>query len=52
MSSNASAADPGKSQKIAQPKFVDVPANFFDPETSGLTRTIEKGTNTYDIKLP
>jgi predicted small secreted protein len=52
MSRNAEAADPGKSKRPAQPKFVDVPANFFDPETSGLTKTIEKGANTYDIKLP
>ena len=52
MSNNAAAADPEKSKKIAQPKFVDVKPTYFDPETSGLTRTIEKGANTFDITLP
>jgi hypothetical protein len=52
MSGNKEAADPGKSKRLSAPRFVDVPPKFFEPETSGLTRTIEKGVNTYDIVLP
>jgi hypothetical protein len=52
MSQNAAAADPSKSTAVRQPKFVDVPEKYFDPETSGLTTTIQKGTNTFDITIP
>lgn len=33
-------------------KFTKVPAKFFDPTSSGLKTTIQKGTNTYDIVIP
>lgn len=33
-------------------KFTKVPANFFDPKTSGLKTTVKTGTNTYDIVIP
>lgn len=32
-------------------KFVKVPAKFFDPKTSNLKTTIQKGVNTYDIVI-
>jgi hypothetical protein len=51
MSQNAAAADPSKSKRISAPKFVDVPAKYFDPEKSGITTTVAKGTNTFDIVL-
>jgi len=35
-----------------QPKFIEVPAKYFDPEKSGLKTTITKGANTYDIVIP
>jgi len=34
------------------PKFVSVPGKFADPEASGLTTTVNAGTNTYDIVIP
>ena len=52
MQQNSAAADPNKSKRIEGPKFVDVPEKFFNPETSGLTTTIAKGPNTFDIKIP
>ena len=33
------------------PKVVEVPAKYFDPSTSGLKTTINKGENTYDIVI-
>jgi len=33
------------------PKFVSVPAKYWDTETSGLTTTIKKGKNSFDIVL-
>ena len=51
MSQNASAADPNKSNRIAQPKFMDVPEKYFNPETSGITTTIERGANGYEIVI-
>lgn len=33
-------------------KFTKVPAKFFDPKTSTLKTTVQKGTNTYDIVIP
>jgi hypothetical protein len=34
------------------PKIVDVPAKFADPAKSGITTTISKGANTFDIVIP
>lgn len=34
------------------PKFRDVPAKYADPETSGFTTTVGKGTNQFDITIP
>jgi hypothetical protein len=34
------------------PKFINVPAKYFDPDSSGLRTTISKGTNTYNIEIP
>lgn len=34
------------------PKFVSVPAPYDDAETSGITTTVNKGANTYDIAIP
>jgi hypothetical protein len=33
------------------PKFVSLPAKLQDPETSGITTTIKKGANSFDIVL-
>jgi hypothetical protein len=33
-------------------RFVGVPPKYFEPETSGLKTTIQKGVNTYDIVIP
>jgi hypothetical protein len=32
-------------------KFISVPAKFADPNTSGVTTTIKRGKNTFDIVL-
>jgi hypothetical protein len=37
--------------RAALPPFVDVPARYAEPETSGVKVTIQPGPNTYDIKL-
>lgn len=47
---NSAALDPNASKNISGPKFVDVPSKYFMVETSGLTTTINKGENTFDIK--
>jgi hypothetical protein len=33
------------------PKLIDVPKNYADPAKSGITTTINKGPNTYDIVI-
>jgi hypothetical protein len=40
---------PGR--RKAAPKFLTVPTKYFDPATSGLKTTINKGINTYDIVI-
>ena len=37
--------------KAAAPKFVDVPAKFAEPETSGIKTTVKKGANPFDIVI-
>jgi hypothetical protein len=32
--------------------YVDIPAKYYKPETSGLKHTVKKGEATYDIELP
>jgi hypothetical protein len=34
------------------PKLIDVPAKYADPTKSGITTTINKGENKYDIVIP
>ena len=51
MSMNAGAVDPKSSKKIKAVKFVDVPAKFFDPNSSGLSTTVEKGTHEFNLEL-
>lgn len=50
MQQNSAALDPKATKKPTLPKFVDVPQKYFDVKTSGLTTTIQKGENTFDIK--
>jgi hypothetical protein len=40
-----------KGQKKADVKFIDVPEDYANPETSGIKTTINKGANTYDIVI-
>lgn len=51
MAAGYKGADTKKIRKGAV-KFVDVPAKYYDPATSGLTTTISKGSNTFDIAIP
>jgi hypothetical protein len=37
--------------KQAVPKVVNVPAKYDNPDTSGITTTINKGANTFDIVI-
>jgi hypothetical protein len=34
------------------PKMIDVPARYADPIKSGITTTVNKGENTFDIVIP
>jgi len=38
--------------KVVGVKFVPVPDKYAKPETSGITTTIKKGPNTFDIVIP
>jgi hypothetical protein len=51
MAAGAANVDPNAPKKISMPKFVNVPEKFFDPASSGLKTTVQKGDNTYDIKI-
>lgn len=42
----------GKGGGSPPPRFVSVPSKYAEPENSGLTTTIQKGANTFDIVLP
>lgn len=44
------AKGPGKLGKV--PDYVDVPTKYHTAATSGLTYTVEKGVNKYDIVIP
>jgi len=39
-------------KRALPPKIIDVPKKYQDPQTSGITTTINKGTNTFDIVIP
>jgi hypothetical protein len=39
-------------RKKVSTKFVDVPSKYFDPATSGVSTTVARGENTFDITLP
>jgi hypothetical protein len=34
------------------PRIIDVPARYASPDTSGITTTVNKGENTFDIVIP
>ena len=34
------------------PKMIDVPAKYGEPATSGITTTVNKGQNTFDVVIP
>jgi hypothetical protein len=34
------------------PKMIDVPAKYGDPNTSGITTTVNKGENKFDVVIP
>jgi hypothetical protein len=36
---------------VAPPKVVNIPTKYFEPNTSGITTTINAGNNTFDIKI-
>jgi hypothetical protein len=38
--------------KGSLPKMIDVPARYGDPSTSGITTTINKGSNNFVIAIP
>jgi hypothetical protein len=40
-----------KGKAKGTPRFVDVPAKYHEPETSGLKTTINKGANTFNIVI-
>lgn len=49
MAKAGAAADPKASKKRVDPTFVNVPQKYSDPAKSGLSTTIQKGENTFDI---
>ena len=38
--------------KVQGLRFIAVPDKYFNPDTSGISTTVKKGTNTYDIVIP
>ena len=51
MMSRNMARSAGK-QQGPLPKLVDVPMRYTDPNSSGITTSIEKGENTFPIEIP
>lgn len=39
-------------KRALPPKIIDVPKKYQDPQTSGITTSINKGANTFDIAIP
>jgi hypothetical protein len=55
MSYSMSKSYPGpeaKGAKRVNLRYLEVPKKYHDPETSGLTTTVNKGANTFDIVIP
>jgi len=55
MSAVMAVSQPGPDGKVvgqAKIKFVEVPKKYHDPETSSLRTTVNKGKNSFDIKIP
>jgi hypothetical protein len=38
--------------KAPVPRVIDLPRKYFDPATSGIKTTVNKGENTFDIVIP
>lgn len=38
-------------QKLDIPKIIDLPHKYFDPTTSGIHTTVNKGPNTFDVVI-
>ena len=38
-------------QPLPMPKIIDLPPKYFDPNTSGIHTTVNKGSNTYDVVI-
>jgi hypothetical protein len=38
-------------QTLPMPKIIDLPSKYFDPTTSGIHTTVNKGSNTYDVVI-
>jgi hypothetical protein len=51
MAQNAGAADPSASKRVAAPKLINVPPKYINAAESGIKTTIQKGSNTFDIKI-
>jgi hypothetical protein len=41
----------GGGPKSPAPRFVEVPARYWDPETSGITTTIKRGANAFNVTM-
>lgn len=52
LTSRMMAQSQGGKVKVARPRFIEVPKRYGEPATSGLTTTINKGANTFDIVIP
>lgn len=42
----------GKGRGKVNLRFIDIPEKFYDPDQSGITTTINRGENTFDIVIP
>jgi hypothetical protein len=38
-------------QKVQMPKIIDIPSKYFEPTTSGIHTTTNKGPNSYDVVI-
>ena len=51
MAAGAYTGPQAKGKKKVDVKFVSVPAKYIKPDDSGLTTTVKKGVNSYDIVI-